>query len=113
MIPTRRTTLGRKGYRPMVGNLDGHDAIDVFGVLNLVTRHLYTRIVERQRASSRQRSLQAAFARHLRDLARTYPATRYPRVVLNQSTQDWYTHAAILTCGSAVIFSTAAVTAGS
>ena len=32
---------------------------------------------------------------------------------LNQSTEDWYTHAAIFACCSAAIFSTAAVTAGS
>ena len=33
--------------------------------------------------------------------------------ILNQSTGDWYTHAAIFACCSAAIFSTAAVTAGS
>jgi hypothetical protein len=32
---------------------------------------------------------------------------------LNQSTGDWYTHAAIFACCSAAIFSTASVTAGS
>jgi hypothetical protein len=32
---------------------------------------------------------------------------------LNQATYDWYTHAALLACSSAAIFSTAAVTAGS
>jgi hypothetical protein len=32
---------------------------------------------------------------------------------LNQSTGDWYTHAAIFACCSATIFSTASVTAGS
>jgi len=35
------------------------------------------------------------------------------RITLNQSTEDWYTHAAIFACGSAAMFSTAAVTAGS
>jgi hypothetical protein len=63
MIPTLRTTLGLKGHRPIVGSWDGHDAIDVFGALHVVTGHLCTRIVERQRSSSRQRSLPAAFAR--------------------------------------------------
>jgi hypothetical protein len=33
--------------------------------------------------------------------------------ILNQSTEDWYTHAATFVCSSAAIFSTAAVTAGS
>jgi hypothetical protein len=32
---------------------------------------------------------------------------------LNQSTGDWYTHAAIFVCCSAAVFSTASVTAGS
>jgi hypothetical protein len=32
---------------------------------------------------------------------------------LNQSTGDWYTHAAVFACCSAAIFSTASVTAGS
>jgi transposase len=98
MIPTLRTTLGLKGHRPIVGNGDCHDAIYVFGALNLVTGHLCTRIVERQRASSRQRSLQAAFARHLRDLARTYPAARYPRVVLVIDNAPWHKGALITTC---------------
>jgi transposase len=64
----------------------------------VVTGHLCTRIVERQRASSRQRSLQAAFARHLRDLARTYPAARYPRVVLVIDNAPWHKGALITTC---------------
>jgi transposase len=83
MIPTLRTTLGVKGHRPVVGNLDCHDVLYVFGALNLVTGQLTTRIVERPRipTRSKQRYLQAAFAHHLRDLARAYPATQYPRVV--------------------------------
>ncbi len=31
MIPTLRTTLGLKGHRPLVGSLDGHDLVYVFG----------------------------------------------------------------------------------
>jgi hypothetical protein len=72
-----------------VGTLDCHDLVDVFGALNVVTGHLTTRIVERGRAqgkgkptTSGQLRLQAAFARHLRDIARAYPAAQYPRVVL-------------------------------
>jgi hypothetical protein len=33
MIPTLRTTLGLKGHRPIVGNLDCHDLVYVFGAL--------------------------------------------------------------------------------
>jgi hypothetical protein len=88
IIPLRRTTLGLKGHRPVVGNLDGHDLVSICGALNLVTGRLTTRLVERPRgpaklkqARSRQRCLQAGFARHLRDLARAYPTAEYPRVV--------------------------------
>jgi hypothetical protein len=89
MIPTLRTTLGLKGHRPLVGNLDGHDLVSIFGALNLVTGPLTTRIVERGRAHppgkktiAGQRRWQEGFARHLRDLARAYPAAPYPKVVL-------------------------------
>jgi hypothetical protein len=37
----------------------------------------------------------------------------YSPILLNQSTEDWYTHAAALARSSAAIFSTTAVTAGS
>jgi hypothetical protein len=70
-----------------MGNLDGHDLVYVFGALNVVTGHLTTRLVERGRAqgqgkptTSGQRRLQAACARHWRDMARAYPAVQYPRV---------------------------------
>jgi hypothetical protein len=80
MIPTLRTTLGLKGHRPIVGNLDGHYWVYVFGALNLVTGQLTTHIVERswartsgKKTPSRQRCLQEAFARHLRDIPGPIP----------------------------------------
>jgi DDE superfamily endonuclease len=97
MIPTLRTTLGLKGHRPMVGNLDCHDLVYVFGALNLVTGRLTTRLVERGRAQaprakgpSRPRHMQAAFARHLRDIGRAYPAVQYPHVVLVIDNAPWH-----------------------
>ena len=95
MLPTLRTTLGVKGHRPIVGNLDCHDVVYVFGALNLVTGQLTTRLVERpqpakRRGTSKQRYLQEGFARHLRDMARAYPATQYPRVVLVVDKASWH-----------------------
>ena len=97
MIPTLRTTLGLKGHRPVVGNLDCHDLVYVFGALNLVTGRLTTRLVERGRAQaprakgpSRPRHMQAAFARHLRDIGRAYPAVQYPHVVLVIDNAPWH-----------------------
>jgi transposase len=71
LIPTLRTTLGLKGHRPLVGHLDGHDLVYVFGALTMVTGRLTTRLVERGQAQgsqaqgvSRQRHMPAACARH-------------------------------------------------
>jgi transposase len=97
MIPPLRTTLGLKGHRPIVGNLDCHDLVYVFGALNLVTGRLTTCLVEKPRANTKSkqrwsgpRSLQAGFARHVRDIARAYPATQYPRVVLVIDNAPWH-----------------------
>jgi transposase len=92
LIPTLRTTLGVKGHRPLVGNLDGHDGLYGCGALNLVTGQLTTRIVERPRrpTRSKQHYLQAAFARHLRDIVRAYPAAHYPRVVVVIDHASWH-----------------------
>jgi transposase len=97
MIPTLRTTLGLKGHRPIVGNLDCHDLVYAFGALNLITGQLTTRLVERSRASGKpkrrqsgQRCLQERFARHVRDIARAYPAAQYPQVVLVIDNAPWH-----------------------
>jgi hypothetical protein len=97
MVPTLRTTLGVQGHRPVVGNLDCHDVLNVFGALNLVTGRLTTRLIERPRRPRRstQRSWQEAFARHLRDIARTYPAAQYPRVVIVIDKASWHRGAVI------------------
>jgi transposase len=97
MIPTLRTTPGLKGHRPIVGNLDCHDLVYVFGALNLVAARLTTHLVEKGRAHAQskqrwwgQRCLQAGFARLVRDVARAYPATQYPRVVLVIDHAPWH-----------------------
>ena len=102
MVPTLRTTLGVKGHRPVVGNLDCHDVVYVFGALNLVSGHLTTRITERCRAQgpwkkhrSGQGRLQKASARHLRDLARVYPAARYPHAVRVIDKAPWHRGAGV------------------
>jgi hypothetical protein len=84
-------------HRPIVGNLDCHDLVYVFGALNRITGQLTTRLVERPRApgklqqpTSGQRCLQERFARHVRDIARAYPAAQYPRVVLVIDNAPWH-----------------------
>src|SRR5262249_47567608 len=80
MMPALRTTLGVKEHRPLVGNLDCHDVLDVFGALNLMTGQLTTHIVARPRMPTRsqQRHVKEVFARHLRDIARGYPTASLP-----------------------------------
>jgi hypothetical protein len=97
MIPRLRTTLGLKGHRLVVGNLDCHDLVSLFGALNLVTGQLTTRLVEKLRAPARAkkswsgpRSLPEGLARHWRDIARAYPAAHYPRVVLVIDNAPWH-----------------------
>jgi hypothetical protein len=97
MMPTLRTTWGLNGHRPIVGNLDCHDLGDVVGALNLVTGQLTTRLIERRKAYGPgrkprpgQRRLQAALARHVRDIARAYPAVQHPRVVLVIDNAPWH-----------------------
>lgn len=100
LIPTLRTTLGVKGHRPVVGNLDCHDYLYLFGALNLVSGRLTTRLVERPTKSKRHRAatyryLQEAFARHLRDIARAYPAEAHHRVVIVVDKAAWHKGALI------------------
>jgi transposase len=102
MVPPLRTTLGVKGHRPVVGNLDCHAAVYVFGALTRVSGHLTTRITERCRAQghwkkrlSGQGRRQKAFARHLRDIARVYPAVQYPHVRLVSDNAPWHRGAGV------------------
>jgi transposase len=108
-VPLLRTTLGRKGHRPVVGNLDDHNLVYLFGALNLVTGQLTTRLLERPRASAKPkqrrwgpRSLQEGCARHLRDIARAYPVAPYPRVVLVIDNAPWHRGALIAQALNAV-----------
>ena len=82
MLPLLRPTLGRKGPRPVVGHLAGHDAGSIVGARHRVTGRVATRLVERpgvaaklRKAKARPRCVQAGLARHVRDLARASPAT--------------------------------------
>ena len=95
-MPTLRTTLGVKGFRPLVGTWDCKDLVYVLAAVNVVEGKLTTRMIAcaaRVRAKtgkSKCRVLQEAFVRHLRDIARASPATRYPRVVIMVDNAPWH-----------------------
>ena len=92
MIPT----LGVKGHRPTVGTRDCKDLLYVFAVVNLVTAALHANTLEspkdakKRTGLSKTRRMQAAFAAHLRHVARVYPASRHPRVVLLIDNAPWH-----------------------
>ena len=100
-MPTLRATLGVKGHRPTVGPWDNKDQVYCFAALNVVTGQLTTRLLEQPARSkaktgqSTQQRLQVAFAAHLRDIARTYPASTYPEVVITIDNAPWHRGALI------------------
>lgn len=96
MVPTLHTTLGVKGFRPMVGTRDCKDAVYVFGALNLMDGSLVTRMMEtparikQKTGKNKTRHLQAMFVRHVKDIARKYPKEKYDRVVLTIDNAPWH-----------------------
>jgi hypothetical protein len=70
----------------------------VYGLaaLTVVTGQLTTRRLEQPARSkvktgqSQQQRLQVAFAAHLRDSARAYPASQYPAVVITIDKAPWH-----------------------
>ena len=96
LVPTLRATLGVKGYRPTVGTWDNKDQVYCLAALNVVTGQLTTRLLEQPARSqaktgqSKQQRLQGAFAAHLRDIARAYPARQYPEVVITMDNAPWH-----------------------
>ena len=85
----------------MVGTWDNKDVVYCYAALNVTSGKLTTRLLEqparikRQTGQSKTRRLQVAFAAHLRDIARVYPAERYPEVVLLIDNAPWH-HGAIV-----------------
>jgi hypothetical protein len=101
LVPTLHTTLGVKGYRPLVGTWDNNDLVYCVAGLNLVTGQLTTRLLEQPARStaktghSKQRRLQTAFVAHLQDIARMYPASAFPEVVITLDNAPWHRGAGV------------------
>jgi hypothetical protein len=95
-VPTLRATLGVKGHRPTVGPWDNKDQVYCVAALNVVTGRLTTHLLEqpaRRKAKtgqSNQQRLPGAFAAHRRDIARAYPASQYPEVVITIDHAPWH-----------------------
>ena len=95
-VPTLQATLGVKGHRPVVGTWDNKDQVYCVAALNVVTGQLTTRRLEQPARSkaktgqSKQQRLHVAFAAHLRDIARAYPASRYREVGITIANAPWH-----------------------
>jgi hypothetical protein len=105
MVPTLTATLGVKGRRPAVGTRDDKDLLHVFGAVNCADGRPHARaLATRAKALRAQRlkgpagrkkvgktrRMTAAFAAHLRDIAKAYPAHLHPRVVLIVDNAPWH-----------------------
>ena len=96
LVPTLRATLGVKGYRPIVGTWDNKDLVYRFAAMNLVTGQLTTRLpdspkdAKRRTGRSKTARLQQAFAAHLHDMARAYPASLGKPVMVTIDNAPWH-----------------------
>ena len=85
-----------QGHRPVVGTWDNKDQGYGVAARNVVTGQLTTRRREQPARStartgqSNQQRLPVAFAAHLRDIARAYPASRYREVVITIDNAPWH-----------------------
>ena len=101
LVPTLHATLGVKGHRPMVGTWDNKDQVYCCAARNLVTGQLTTRLLEQPARSkaktghSKQPRRQTAFVAHLRDMARAYPASTFPEVVITIDNAPWHRGAGV------------------
>ena len=96
MVPTLCATLGVKGHRPAVGTRDCKDLLYVYASVNCTDGRLHTRTLEspkdakKKTGNSKSRRLQAAFVKHLEDVAAAYPAEKHQRVVLLADNAPWH-----------------------
>jgi transposase len=79
-----------------VGTRDGKHLVYVLAVVNVVTAAVHANLLEspqgaaKRTGKSKTRRLQEAFAAHLRDVARLYPAEKHKRVVLVIADAPWH-----------------------
>ena len=101
LVPTLCTTLGVKGHRPLGGTWDNKEQVYCLAALNLVTGQLTTRLLEQPTQSkvklgqNKQQRLPTAFAAHLDDIARMYPARLYAEVVITIDKAPWHRGAGV------------------
>lgn len=89
-------TLGLKGERPIIGTRDCKDVVHAFASVNVVTGEVTSRLygsrtqARRKDGLSKTKRMQVAFAHHLLDVARAYPADVYAEVVIIIDNAPWH-----------------------
>ncbi|RKG92178.1 hypothetical protein D7V88_06965 [Corallococcus terminator] len=92
----RRVCRVVKGRRPVVGTRDCKDVVHTFASGNLTTGAVTSRLygsrtrARRKDGLSKTKRMQVAFAHHLLDVARAYPATAWRQVVLIIDNAPWH-----------------------
>jgi transposase len=101
LVPTFHATLGVQGQRPTGGTWENKELVYCFASLHCVTGQLTPRLLEQparskaQTGHSKQQRLQTAFVAPLRDLARMYPASTFPEVVITIDNAPWHRGAGV------------------
>jgi DDE superfamily endonuclease len=84
-----------------VGTWDNKGLVYCFAAVNVVTGQLTTRLLEQPARSkaktgqSKHQRWQAAFAAHLGDIARAYPGSQYPTVIITIDNAPWHQGAVV------------------
>ncbi|WP_434299349.1 transposase [Corallococcus exiguus] len=96
MVPTLTATLGLKDERPVIGTRDCKDVVHTFASANITTGAVTSRLYgsrtrnRRKDGLSKAKRMQVAFAHHLIDVARAYPATQNREVILVIDNAPWH-----------------------
>jgi hypothetical protein len=96
MVPTLTVTLDLKGERPVIGPRDCKDVVHAFAAANVTTGEVTSRLhgsrtrTRRKNGLCKTKRMQVAFAHHLLDIARAYPADEYREVVLVIDNSPWH-----------------------
>lgn len=99
LVPTLTATLGVKGCRPQVGTRDDKALVHTFASADVVNGSLVWRTTQstqwgrrkaRLQGRTQSHAMQSAFAQHLHDVARHYPAQTTAQVVLVIDNAPWH-----------------------
>ncbi|MFY1830281.1 transposase [Myxococcus fulvus] len=96
MVPALTATLGLKGERLVIGTRDSKDVVHTFASAHVTTGEVTSRLygcrtrTRRKDGLAKAKRMQVAFAHHLLDVARAYPAAQHREVVIVIDNAPWH-----------------------